>query len=91
MSELDGVWRVERVGGLLPPLSLVRKRIDGLRGVTKVGLLPGVPFDIVGLSLRYRAPFAGFVDILEPRGDGYSGRACFLGAEFGRFRLVREA
>jgi hypothetical protein len=50
-----------------------------------------VPFDVVGLSLRYRAPFQGFVDELEPAGDGYLGRATFHGREFGRFALEPSA
>jgi hypothetical protein len=48
-------------------------------------------FEVRGLELRYRAPFAGLVDLLEPDGDGYRGRATFLGREFGRFRLRRAA
>jgi hypothetical protein len=89
VGELDGTWTVERTAGLLPPLYGVRKRIDGRRGVTKLGALPGIPFDVVGPELRYRAPFRGFVDVLEPEGDGYRGRATFRGREFGRFRLRR--
>ena len=89
MTELDGVWRVRRLSGLLPPLVGVRKRIRGSAGETTVGPLPGAPFDVVGLSLRYRAPFRGFVDDLEPSGDGYLGRASFHGREFGRFALER--
>ena len=54
---LDGNWTVERTAGLLPPLYGVHKRIEGARGVTKVGRLPGIPFEVVGLELRYRAPF----------------------------------
>ena len=90
MTELDGIWNVERRGGLLPPLAGVQKRIQGARGETRVGSLPGVPFDVHGLSLRYRAPFRGFVDELEPDGDGFSGRATFRGREFGRFALRRR-
>ena len=89
MPELDGVWNVERRGGLLPPLVGVRKRIHGARGVTTCGRLPGMPFDVVGLSLRYRPPFRGFVDELEPDGDGFRGRATFRGRQFGRFSLKR--
>ena len=89
MAELDGLWNVRRLGGLLPPLSGVRKRIEGSRGETAVGSLPGMPFEVVGLSLRYRAPFSGFVDELEQRGDGYLGRATFRGQEFGRFAMER--
>ena len=90
MSELDGVWRVHRTGGLLPPLVGVSKQIEGPRGET---FLPwrivGVPFDVVGLELRYRAPFRSFVDVLVLREDGYGGRATFRGREFGRFELRR--
>jgi ferritin-like metal-binding protein YciE len=89
MAELDGVWNIERRSGLLPPLTAVRKRIDGSRGETTIGSLPGAPFDVVGLSLHYRAPFEGFVDELEPAGDGYLGRATFRGREFGRFAMNR--
>jgi hypothetical protein len=89
MAELDGDWNVRRLGGLLPPMVGVRKQIHGTRGETRVGPLPGAPFDVVGLDLRYRAPFSGFVDVLEPDGDRYLGRATFRGREFGRFALER--
>jgi hypothetical protein len=91
VTELDGVWRVKRLSGLLPPLVGVRKRISGSAGETAVGPLPGATFDVVGLSLRYRAPFRGFVDELEPTADGFHGRATFRGQEFGRFTLERIA
>jgi hypothetical protein len=87
VPELDGIWNVERRGGLLPPLAGVQKRIEGARGETRLGSLLGVPFDVDGLSLRYRAPFRGFVDELQPDGDGFAGRATFRGREFGRFAL----
>jgi hypothetical protein len=87
--ELDGLWDVQRVSGFLPPMIGVRKRISRTRGETKVGSLPGVPFDVVGLSLRYRAPFSGFVDELQPDHEGFAGRATFRGREFGRFALRR--
>jgi hypothetical protein len=91
MAELDGTWNVYRTGGWLPPLVGVRKRIDGARGTTHVGPVPAMPFDVVGLELRYRAPFRGFVDVLTPAADGsYEGRATFNGRVFGRFRLVRR-
>jgi hypothetical protein len=89
VAELDGRWDVRRVSGFLPPMIGVRKEISGSRGVTKVLGFPGVPFDVVGLSLRYRAPFHGFVDELHPEGDGFAGRATFRGREFGRFALTR--
>jgi hypothetical protein len=89
VAVLDGVWDVKRVSGFLPPMLGVRKEISGAKGVTKVGPLLGVPFDVVGLSLRYRAPFRGFVDELVPDGDGFLGRATFRGRQFGRFALTR--
>jgi hypothetical protein len=89
VSELDGIWNLRRVSGLLPPLEGVRKHISGTRGETRLGPLPLAPFDVDGLSLRYRPPFQAFVDELEPRGDGYLGRATFRGSEFGRFALER--
>jgi len=89
VGELDGVWEVKRTGGALPPLLRVRKEISGGAGTTNVGPLPGVPFDVVGLSLRYRAPFVGFVDVLERDEQGYRGRATFGGREFGKFELKR--
>ena len=91
MAVLDGVWKVERVGGLLPPLFGVHKRIQGHYGETKVGPLPGVSFRVHGMRLEYHAPFSGFVDLLEQQGDGYFGRATFRGREYGQFRMRREA
>ncbi len=84
---LDGIWRVARTGGLLPPLVGVRKRIANGRGVTSVGRLPGARFTVDGLRLIYDAPFRGFVDVLTPDADGFSGRALFRGREYGRFVL----
>jgi hypothetical protein len=89
VGELDGVWNVKRVSGVLPPMVGVRKRISGSSGETRVGPLFGVPFDVVGRDLHYRAPFQGFIDELEPAGDHYLGRATFRGRKFGRFVLTR--
>jgi ferritin-like metal-binding protein YciE len=89
VGELDGVWDVKRTGGALPPMLGVRKEISGASGETKLGPLPGAPFDVVGLSLHYRAPFAGFVDVLEREAQGYRGRATFRGREYGKFELKR--
>ena len=88
MAELDGVWNVERAGGALPPMVGVRKRIRGERGHTFAGPVR-MPFDVRGRELRYRAPFVGLVDVLEPSGDGFAGRATLFGMELGRFRLRR--
>jgi ferritin-like metal-binding protein YciE len=87
VSNLDGVWNVERTGGLLPPLLGVRKTIRGTTGRTTLGPVSAV-FDVVGRELRYRSPLAGFVDVLEPSQDGWNGRALFNGREYGRFRLA---
>ena len=88
MPELDGTWDVRRTRGLLPPLGGVEKRIAGNRGETRIRGLAGAPFDVVGLELRYRPPFAGFVDVLTPTGDGFSGRATVFGRTFGHFELI---
>src|SRR5918994_822857 len=48
-----------------------------------------MPFDVRGNELRYRAPFVGLVDRLEPAGDEWLGQATWFGREFGRFRLRR--
>jgi ferritin-like metal-binding protein YciE len=89
VAELDGVWKVERTGGFLPPLFGVRKRIRGTRGETLLGPVP-VRFDVVDNLLRYRAPFVGVVDHLQPDGDGFAGRTTLYGFEIGRFRMIRE-
>jgi hypothetical protein len=89
VTSLEGSWRVERISGLLPPLVPIRKRIGPEAGVTGIGPLR-LPFQVEGTKLRYRRPLQAFVDELAPRGDGFAGRATFLGREYGRFRLVRE-
>ena len=89
MGELDGVWAVDRVSGALPPLHGCVKRIHGAHGTTEFPHLPGMPFDVRGLELHYRPPFAMLVDRLEPQNGGYFGQATMLGREFGRFRLRR--
>jgi ferritin-like metal-binding protein YciE len=88
VAELDGVWQVQRAGGALPPMAGVRKRISGGHGETLAGRVR-MPFDVRGNELRYRAPFMGLVDVLEPEDGGYQGRATWFGVEFGRFRLRR--
>jgi ferritin-like metal-binding protein YciE len=85
---LDGIWEVKRTGGLLPPLAGVRKEIAGTAGTTRVAGVVGVPFDVVGLELHYRAPFSGLVDVLTPDTPGFRGRATYRGRELGRFALL---
>jgi ferritin-like metal-binding protein YciE len=89
MSELDGVWRVERVGGALPPLIGCRKRISGDHGTTEFSRVPGMPFEVRGLELHYRPPFNALVDRLEPQNGGYLGHATIAGREVGQFRMRR--
>jgi ferritin-like metal-binding protein YciE len=91
VSELDGVWAVERVSGALPPLHGCVKRIHGNEGTTEFPRFPGLPFDVRGLELHYRAPFTMLVDKLEPENGGYLGHATMLGREFGQFTLRRLA
>jgi ferritin-like metal-binding protein YciE len=89
MAQLDGVWNVQRRGGFLPPLAGMRKRISGTRGVTLVGPAR-MAFEVRGHELHYRRPFQGFVDVLEPSGEGlFLGRATFMGREYGTFELRR--
>jgi ferritin-like metal-binding protein YciE len=89
VGELDGVWRVERIGGALPPLHRCVKRIEGASGTTEFRHAPGMPFVVRGLELHYRGPFAPLVDRLERRNGEYFGRATVLGREFGQFRMRR--
>ncbi len=89
VAELDGLWEVQRTGGALPPMIGVRKRIQGSGGETTLGPFLRVPFDIDGLTLRYRRPLRGFVDKLEPAGLDFHGRATFRGREYGQFSLRR--
>src|SRR5437868_10980394 len=91
MKELEGVWKVERIGGALPPLHGCRKRIHDGRGTTEFSRVPGMPFDVRGLELHYRAPFGALVDRLEPQNGGYLGHATLLGREFGQFTMRRLA
>ena len=88
-EQLDGVWRVERVGGALPPLYGCRKRINGRNGTTEFSYAPGMPFEVRGLELHYHAPFGLLVDRLEPQDGGYFGHATIAGREFGQFRMRR--
>ncbi len=86
MTDLNGVWNVERTGGLLPPMLGVRKHISGARGVTTLGPARAA-FDVVGPELRYRGLLTGWVDVVAPSGDGFAGLALYRGREVGRFRL----
>ena len=90
MGELDGDWEVRRVGGALPPLYGVRKRIAGAGGETMLGPLHS-PFDVVGRELRYRGLLTrGLVDSVEPGAHGWwNGVAHYRGRPLGRFAMRR--
>lgn len=89
VADLSGVWKVQRTGGVLPPMFGVRKVIRDDRGETKLGRLPGVPFDVRGYSLHYRGLLVGFVDELEPNNGGFCGWATYRGKPFATFTLRR--
>jgi hypothetical protein len=87
-SSLEGTWRVERVGGFLPPFGLTKRIRDG-RGWTLAAGVPVAPFRVAGTTLVYRGwPIR---DELAPAAAGtWRGRGLLLGREFCRFRLVPE-
>jgi hypothetical protein len=93
---LEGEWRLERLSGALPPLTLMRarKEIWGDRGKTRFGPFPGVSFRVEEredcLALVYRAPFSVLVDEVTRKSDGsWLGEATLGGRAFGRFRMTR--
>jgi ferritin-like metal-binding protein YciE len=93
-EDLEGLWRVERAGGSLPPMVGVRKRIEGANGETRVGPLARWPFGGKrrgkGFALVYRPPFSAFVDeVRYGPGDSWVGRSLFGELELGRFSLRR--
>jgi hypothetical protein len=91
VTRLDGIWRVERESGVLPPYG-VSKRIFGTGGWTLVAGVPVAHFrvqrpdedravlDYLALPVR---------DELEALDDGWAGRGLVFGREICRFRLVR--
>jgi len=93
MELLRGEWRVERLGGLLPPMIGVRKTIRGGGGETRIGPLPVWPFRRERreerVALVYRPPFSMFVDEVRREPDGsWQGRTTLLGLDLGRFRMT---
>ncbi len=91
---LDGRWRVQRLGGVLPPMVGVSKAIRGRRGKVRLGPLPGPPFRVEsrgeGIALVYLPPLSAFTDELEAgSGDSWEGRTLFGGYVLGRFRMTR--
>jgi ferritin-like metal-binding protein YciE len=93
MAHLKGEWKVERVGGLLPPMVGIRKRIRSNGGETRIGPLPVWPFRTERkeghVALVYRRPFSMLVDQLRPEPDGsWLGRSTLFGLELGKFRMI---
>lgn len=93
---LEGRWRLERLSGALPPLTLMgtRKEIRGDRGKTRFGPFPGVYFRVEEredcLALVYRAPFSVLVDEVRKESEGsWLGEATLGGRAFGRFWMTR--
>jgi hypothetical protein len=95
VRDLEGDWRVERISGLLPPMLGVWKRIHGDHGETRLGPLPGVPFQVEqyegNVRLIYRPPFSMLIDTLRPDPDGsWLGQSTLGGRMLGRFRMTRR-
>jgi hypothetical protein len=95
MRELEGEWKIERLGGLLPPMIGVRKRIHGARGETRFATLTLWPFRIERrtgfVTLVYSPPFSLLADELWPEADdSWLGRTVIAGLELGRFRMIRS-
>ena len=93
-GDLEGDWRVERTGGLLPPMFGVTKRIWGDRGETRLGPLVRLPFRVERRggrpALVYGPPFSAVVDELLSGSPGlWLGRATVGGRPVGRFRMIR--
>ncbi len=91
MARLDGVWKVERESGALPPFGL-SKRIFGESGWTLLAGLPAAYFNVRLSGEHATLDYVGWPvrDELEPAEDGtWAGRGVMLGREFCRFRLVR--
>ena len=94
MKPLEGDWRIERMGGALPPMVGVWKRIRGNSGQAWLGPLPVWPFRLEQregrATLIYRRPFSLLVEELRPEADGsWLGYSTLGGREIGRFRMVR--
>ena len=95
MKDLEGDWRVRRLGGLLPPMIGVRKRISGDRGATRIGPLPGWPLSVERregrVALIYVSPFSALVDEVWAGAQGsWLGRSTLAGRELGRLRMHRR-
>ncbi|MBX5483382.1 MAG: hypothetical protein IRZ16_16295 [Myxococcaceae bacterium] len=87
MAAIDGLWKVRRESGLLPPFGL-RKFIAGDHGWTMLGFLPVAPFKVEGTQLRYKLwPLRD--EVLLRDGHWY-GRGYAFGRRYCEFRLEPE-
>jgi hypothetical protein len=87
---MDGEWRLQRLGGLLPPLRFMRKEIADTHGRTVIGKLL-LHFDVEDNELHYRFPLKGLVDVVEPGpGNRRRGRARLFGCGIGSFLMIRQ-
>ena len=91
MDQLDGRWDLRRTGGLLPPLRLLHKRIQGDRGDTQLFGPARVPFDVRegdGGRAELVYPLGLLRDRVVPDGEGgWTGESRLLGFRVGRFRM----
>ena len=87
-----GLATCERVSGVLPPLTGVRKRIAGARGETRrPGPLRHPVHGRGRLTLRYKRAAHGLVDDARARRRRASAAArLFRGREYGRFVCARS-
>ena len=92
-GRLDGVWKVVRESGALPPFG-VSKRIFGAAGWTLLAGAPAAHFkvrrpdaDHAGLDT---GGLPGRAELVARDSTTWDGRGLLLGREFCRFRLERE-
>ena len=93
MDELAGIWRVERVSGLLPAWPPLTKQLTEHSGHTRIGRMPIGAFRIDraddGIRLAYRRwPILDRLERTESS-DVLLGSGHVFGVRFCRFRLVR--